>query len=173
MARKSHDPLEKAGSELFEKLALPCVWHLNQTPLTTINPQGAYSKGEHLEVDYLIPHDGVCLIGEITSRVARACPKKLKTFLKHINAIDQGLRSAKNHAARTRLWESLGVPKNDLPRFRNVRRVLGFALLTAIEECEIPPQSPVDNMVVLYRYHWDLLQEYANTIGRWAQYPFL
>ena len=173
MPSSSPNALERSGAGLFEKMAMPCSWNLNHTPLTQLNPDGAYARGDHLEVDYLLPLQDVCLVGEITDRRARYCPEKLKRFQRHLNSIDQALQGARSQGARNALWRTLGVLDEDLRLFRNVRRLLGFAILTSIEKCEIPPQDSPLNTIVLYRYDWDLLQEYANTIGHWAQHPFL
>ncbi len=169
---ESGDALEQSGARLFRRMGLDCSHGLKDAQLTALNPSGSYRTGEHLEVDYLLPHNDVCLVGEITSRTPKHCPEKLKTFRNHLNAIDHALQAAHSHSARAELWKTLGVESDLIPEFRNVRSLLGFAILTQVEECEIPPQHDLKNCVVLYKYHWDLLNEYVETIGRWARHPF-
>lgn len=47
-------------------MGLSCCSNLNHTPLVRLNPTASYAKGEHLEVDYLLPVDDACLVGENT-----------------------------------------------------------------------------------------------------------
>src|SRR4029077_5674491 len=60
--------LEKKGQRAFERMGILCCGQLADAPISSLNPRAAARKGEHLEIDYLIPLNDVCLVGEITSR---------------------------------------------------------------------------------------------------------
>lgn len=77
---KNGKELEECGVQTFEKIGLKCFGNLRQAQVNKIS--SGYPEDEHLEFDYLIPENKVCLIGEITGRThERDIKKNMKNSL--------------------------------------------------------------------------------------------
>lgn len=82
--------LEEYGANIFQKIGLTCCSDLGQVRLNDIT--SGFSEDEHIEFDYIIPCNKVCLVGEITARENKKnIKKKYNKFVKHINIISEGL----------------------------------------------------------------------------------
>jgi DGQHR domain-containing protein len=172
MAELSGKDLEEEGKRLFKSIHLNCIGDLPQVPLSRIDPTGTYAKGEHLQIDYLLPVGDTCLVGEITSRNVSGISAKYAKFREDIRLLDHALSTAKSRRTRTDLWRNLGVSGSDLVSLRDVAKIMGFMLLTEVERFEVD-LPPVDAVSILYRYEWNVLREYAQCIGGYAQCPFV
>jgi len=158
--------LQDFGEEVFTRMGLVCVSQLNQARLIEIDPSGSYSENEHLELDYLIPVEDTCLIGEITGcKNSSDIKRKYDLFRRHYNIITG--RGLDERALRL-----LGVPDNRLVNFRDITKVKGFFIATRVEKYDVD-LSKVQNIVCFYKAEWDLLNEYAECIGPYARHHFL
>lgn len=166
MQELSGTRLEDFGKEVFERLGVRCFHRLQHARLIQIDPSGSYSNNEHLEFDYLIPLDRICIIGEITSRhQSRDLERKYQRYRRHYNIL----------AARPfedRVWRLLGVPEQHISRFRNVEALRGFYISTALQKYDVSlPEVP--NIARFYKSDWESLCEYSSSIGKYAEHHFL
>jgi hypothetical protein len=81
--------LEGYGQRMFGHMRLSCFHRLNQARLIELQPGGAYSPSEHVEFDYLIPRDNVCLVVETTGRRGPAeVRRKDDRLRRHYSIVD-------------------------------------------------------------------------------------
>jgi len=114
------DELQTAGNIMFLDMGLTSVTNLNHTRLLDIDPRGAHAQGDHLEVDYLIPYNECCLVGEITGRGdAGEVRNKFRRFGRHLNVL-------RNSDSNDAFWIALGVPNDQTRAFRNITTMRGF-----------------------------------------------
>lgn len=153
--------LEDFGRGIFERLGLQCFHRLNNVLVPEIDKEGSYSSGEHLELDYLIPYDSYCLVGEITGRSDESdLRKKYKRFRSHYNVVSK-------LELNEDLWRLLGISNDDLRHFRYINKLRGFFITTQLERFDVE-LSDVEKIVRFYRKDWRLLVDYAEGIGRYA-----
>jgi DGQHR domain-containing protein len=155
--------LEEIGAKIFKTIGLNCFAHLKQAQLNDIT--SGYSENEHLEFDYLIPENKVCLIGEITGGDDEGKIKhKYYKFLKKINII-------KNIEFSEKLWEKLGITQENIKYFREINSIRGFFITTTKEKCDVT-LSKVSEMAVFYKSDFSRIEEYSQRIGTWAKNYF-
>lgn len=158
--------LEDYGKELFNKISLLCIHRLNNVRLLDLYPRGSYSEQEHLEVDYLLPYNNICLVGEITGRAtSHDVRKKYSKFRTHYNTL-------KNSTFNESFWEILGVPEEQVRNFRQVNELRGFFVTTRLEKFDVN-LSRVSEIICLYKVDWHLLKEYSQSIGQYTKHHFL
>lgn len=158
--------LENAAQEIFTRMGLVCVHRLNQAQLLKLNPSGSYSSGEHLELDYLIPYQKCCIVGEITARKnAKNVERKHQAFRDHLNLL-------KSLRLNERIWLELGVPEEYLPQFREVEIIRGSFITTNLQKFDVDLPEVAD-LACFYKADWDLIVEYSLGIGKYSKYHFL
>ncbi len=157
--------LEQYGCEIFQKIGLKCFTSLGQTKICDI--ASGYADNEHLEFDYLIPHQKVCLIGEITSR---SKPSKIRhkydKFSKQVNII-------KNAQFSEDLWLKLGIESKDIRNFQEIESIKAFFILTDQDKNNELNLAAIEDIVTLYKADLLRLIDYSETIGRWTKKYFL
>ena len=166
MERLIGDELESFAGSVFREMGLTCIGQLNNVCLLDLDPEGPYSSDEHLEFDFLIPYENTCLIGEITARSDPSdLVKKYKRFRRHYNII-RGLDLDVD------IWASLGVPSDKLNSFREIAELKGFFVTTSLQRFDVD-LTEVANIARFYKIDWDLIVEYSESIGEYAQHHFL
>ncbi|MEA5515432.1 DGQHR domain-containing protein [Nodularia sp. UHCC 0506] len=157
---------EQEGAELFNKIGLNCFYDFPQVKLNDIT--SGCKNEEHLEFDYLIPENNICLIGEITERNDDSdIRKKYDKFVKYINMIKQIYV-----AGDIELWHKLGIPEESLIHFKNVNSVQGFFITTEKERFNIN-FSNVEDVAIFYKSDFLRIKDYAERIGKWNKFYFL
>ena len=168
MPNVSGDALEDIGREVFAEMGFTCIGHLGQVRKIDVDPGGSHSSGEHIEFDYLIPYGGVCLVGEMkgtessSSSSVRSEFRKFKRSFTWLQARDLSSLD----------WRSLGVPDEHLREFRNVRELRGYFIVPHLQsfDCRI---SEIPHVACFYKSDWDLVIDYAQSIGRYAKQHLL
>ena len=156
--------LEEYGAKIFQNLGLTCCYGLNQVRLNDITT--GYSDSEHIEFDYIIPHNNVCLIGEITAREGKKEVKnRYNTFVKHINIIKQ-LDLTED------LWIKIGIRKENIKLFREIEEIEAFFITTKEEKYSFS-LSKIQNVVVFHKSDFLRIIEYSKAIGKWSKNYFL
>jgi DGQHR domain-containing protein len=167
MSNLTGNDLETYGRSVFEGMKLICINPLNQVQIKLLNPSGPYNSNEHLEMDYLIPINDVCVVGEITSR---SDPKDLQgkytKFKKHFNILSSMDLTSQY------LWEQIGVPKDKLKNFRRIRSLKGIFIDTSLQRFDVSLQK-VPNIVLYFKAEWELLVNYVSCIGEYSKHLFL
>jgi DGQHR domain-containing protein len=160
-------PLQASGKRVLEQLGLICHSDLAHAKLIEINPQGQYSKRDTCEFDYILPAGGYAILGEITSRTDPAhVVQKYRTFRRAFDAV----REARMSSA---LWRRLGVADTkQLEAFRDVHEVRGFFISSSLTPYDVDLPD-VSLIAKFYRNDWDVIKEYAQILGRFAQTAFL
>jgi DGQHR domain-containing protein len=166
MSAPTGDALEDLGREVLGRLGLRCYYDLNDTPLLELDPDGAYSSDDHLEVDYLIPVGDTCLVGEITGRADPSDVRhKHSNFKKHFNT----LRSLDIDEEE---WKSLGIPESDIGIFLKTKELKGFFITNRLQRFDVG-FTETEPISVFYKNDWELLKSYSRTIGKWTENHFL
>jgi DGQHR domain-containing protein len=161
-------PLEIEGKQVITALGLACMDALRHTPLVELDPAGAHAVGEHLEFDYLVPLDERCLVGEITSRSDPSDMRdKFGRFRHHLDIF----RIAFARDMDTALT-AMGVSVEDQARFRHVRQISGFVVMTELQHFDARLPT-VPGVVSFDELQWKLISEYAGAIGSYARPAFL
>jgi DGQHR domain-containing protein len=156
--------LEEYGYKIFRDIGLNCFYNLGQIKLSDIAPD--YSENEHLEFDYLIPHNKVCLIGEITARTDKKSIKtKYDKFVKQTNII-------KRIHFSNELWMNLGIKTEDIKLFREIEYIKVFLITTKKEKYDLT-LSDIQNMAIFYKSDFLRIIEYSKTLGKWSKNYFL
>lgn len=164
---KSGKELEQEGKCIFKAIGLDCFNDLGQVQLKDIAPE--YPNNEHLEFDYMIPIDKVCLIGEITSRDEGKINTKYKKFINQINII-------RKLEFSDYIWQKLGIKTDDIRKFRDIQSIKGFFITTTAEEgngegkIDLPE---VRDIVKFYKSDYMRLKEYSDNIGEYTRNYFL
>ena len=164
---KSGKELEQEGKCIFEAIGLKCFNDLGQVQLKDIAPE--YPNNEHLEFDYMIPIDKVCLIGEITSRDEGKINTKYKKFINQINII-------RKLEFSDYIWQKLGIKTDDIRKFRDIQSIKGFFITTTAEEgngegkIDLPEARDI---VKFYKSDYMRLKEYSDNIGEYTRNYFL
>lgn len=157
--------IQREGKTIFINIGLKCCSNLNQTRLLDIDPGGSHSSNEHLEIDYLIPYEGYCLVGEITSRASkRDVERKYQKFRNHFIFLERNISA--------NLWQLLGVPKAMERDFRGITELRGFFISTTLQRFDVN-LSKVANVARLFKVDWELLTAYSQSIGSFAKDHFL
>lgn len=157
-------PLENYGDVIFKSIGLTCFSSLGQIKLSSIT--SGYPNDEHIEFDYIIPNDRVCLIGEITARDdAGKIKNKYDKFVKSINIL-------KNIEVSDEFWIKLGIQKNDTRHFREIKVIKAFFITTKKEKFDVS-LSYIPDMAIFYSSDFLKLIEYSKTIGKWTKNYFL
>lgn len=158
--------LEQDGAEIFGAIGLTCYNNLPQVKLKNIT--SGYPDNEHLEFDYLIPENKMCLIGEITERNDKSdINEKYRKFVKFINLIKQTYRPGD-----IQFWKKLGIHEDALRYFRDIDTIKGFFITTEKEKFPIN-LSNVEDMAIFYKSDFLRLKEYAQIISKWSKSYFL
>ncbi|PSB09017.1 DGQHR domain-containing protein [Pleurocapsa sp. CCALA 161] len=156
--------LEEYGNKIFNNIGLTCFSSLGQIRLSTI--ASGYAENEHIEFDYIIPNNKICLIGEITARDDKEkIKKKYDKFIKQINII-------KNIEFSEAFWIKLGIQQKDIRPFREIDSIKAFFITTKKEKCDVS-LSEIKDIAVFYKSDFLKVIEYSETIGRWTQNYFL
>lgn len=166
MAELIGSELEDFGQTVFTRMGLTCIHRLNQVRLIDIDSSGPYSRDEHLELDYLIPYEDTCLVGEITGRSDSSdVENKYRQFRRHFDMVR---RLVPNES----IWQSIGVPDAYLNRFRKISNIKGFFITTRLQRFDVN-LSEVAGIACFYRIDWQLIEQYSQAIGRYTKYHFL
>jgi hypothetical protein len=164
LQEKTGEELEEFGATIFKAIGLNCFDNLPQIRLNDI-AQG-YSEDAHIEFDYVLPVNKVCLIGEITGRDGeRDIKRKYDKFIKSFNII-------KDKEVLGELWRKLGIKENNLREFRQIEIIKGFFITTTKDRFDFT-LSNVGDIVVFYKSDFKRLQYYSQSIGKWTKYYFL
>jgi len=164
LQRLAEPELENYGNGIFKDIGLNCFSSLGQIKLSNIT--SGYPDEEHIEFDYIIPNDKVCLIGEITARTDVGKVKnKYDKFVKSINIL-------KNISFSERFWMKLGIQEKDIRYFREVESIKAFFITTRKEKFDVN-LSFVPDTVVFYSSDFLKVIEYSKAIGRWTKNYFL
>lgn len=156
--------LEDYGDGIFKSIGLTCFSLLGQIRLSSIT--SGYPDDEHIEFDYIIPNDRVCLIGEITARDNEGkIKKKYDKFVNQINIL-------KNIQFSEDFWIKLGIQKKDTRYFREIESIKAFFITTKKEKFDVN-LSYIADMAVFYSSDFSKLIEYSKTIGKWTKSYFL
>lgn len=166
MADLTGSDLEDHGQKIFTRIGVVCIHRLKHVRLLDLDPSGSYSSDEHLELDYLIPYDGICLLGEITARKNSAdIKRKYQRFRQHFNIINR-LKIDDS------VWRSLGVHDKDLRYFRNIKYLKGFFITRYLQKFDVN-LGDIANISCFYKRDWEVICEYSQTIGTYAKYHFI
>ena len=158
--------LERHGKEVFTRMGLTCVYPLNQVRLRDLSPEGPYSSEEHLEFDYIIPYQNVCLIGEITGRSSlSSIRRKYRSFKRWYDIVS-------HKTINEDLLTVLGVSTDKIRPFRDVSEFRGFFITTCFQRFDVSLQD-VSGVALFFESDWRLLEEYSECIGEYALFPFL
>ncbi|MGL4759627.1 MAG: DGQHR domain-containing protein [Patescibacteria group bacterium] len=156
--------LEEYGVKIFQDIGLTCCSNLGQVRLNDIT--SGFSEDEHIEFDYIIPHNKVCLIGEITAREdKKEIKKKYDKFTKHINII-RGIKFSES------LWIKLGIKPENLKLFREIEYIKSFFITTLKNRYDLT-LSDVEDTAKFYQSDFLRIIEYSTSIGKWAKNYFL
>ena len=160
-------PLQDFGQQVFTTMGLDSIGSLNQVRLVGIAPSGPYTRDEHIEFDYLIPYENICLVGEITARQnPDSVRNKYRRFRQHYDILRQ-------LAGRDEgFWRKLGVPTENLSGFRQINDFRGFFITTRLQRFDVE-LSPAPAIVRFYATDWHLLVAYSDSIGAYAADHFL
>jgi DGQHR domain-containing protein len=162
MAENKGKMVEASGLKVFQEMGFFCLGELNNVPLINIDPDGPFSKSDHLEIDYLISEGEHCFFGEITTRSnAGSVSSKYKKFKNHLNT----LKKAKKD---DQFWLELGVPKKYLSKFRATKYFKGFFILTDLQRFDVKFEE-AKGIITLYKTDWDLIKSYSESIGLYAK----
>lgn len=156
--------LEEYGRNIFEKIGLQCFTDLGQTKLNEIT--SGCAEDEHLEFDYLIPNNQVCLIGEITSRDGdKNIGKKYDKFVKQVKII-------KDTSISTEIWNKLGIESENIRFFREIESIKAFFILTKKDRVDVN-LSKIEDIAIFYKADFFKIVEYSEAIGIWTKNYFL
>ena len=156
--------LEEYGAKIFKDIGLTCCHGLGQVRVNDIVT--GYQDNEHLEFDYIIPYNNVCLIGEITARENKKdIKKKYDKFIQQFNLI-------KNLNFSEDLWSKLGIKQEHIKLFREIEEIKAFCITTKQEKYNLTLNG-VSDLVVLHKADFLRIVEYSKTIGKWAKNYFL
>jgi len=158
--------LENHGQAIFETIGLSSFHNLNDVRLLDLDPTGAHGSGEHLELDYLILFGDTCLVGEITSRTS---PKEAKAKYKRFNS---QFNLVRDRPIEDSLWTTLGVPKEQVHRFREVTKFRGFFMVTKLEKFDVELED-VPNVNKFFSTDCELIEEYSESLGTYSKPVFL
>ncbi len=166
MTETSGTELEDDGQRIFQQIGVACVHRLNQTPLQKLDPSGPHSVDEHLEFDYLIPVDNVCLFGEITART------RASDIISKYGRFRTQFSLMMSVELKAEVWSLLGVPEERLREFRDVTELKAFFIVTRLEHFDVNlPNAP--KVACFYKTDWNLLENYAECIGKYTRPLFL
>lgn len=161
------EELEKFGRQIFLQMGLKCFGTLNQVRLLDIDPTGSHGESDHTEVDYLIPYNNFCLVGEITAREnITNLRKKYRKFMSTLNLINN-IGNVNDD-----VWRLFGIENNDLRSFRNVNQFFGFFISSRLEVFDVQLDD-VNNIACFFQPEWERLIDYANIIGTYSKHSFL
>ncbi len=157
--------LQDFAQAIFAEMGFICVHNLSHVALQSLDEGGSYSKGENLEVDFLIPWGRTCLVGEITGRSNERDVRNKYQKFRQSHQIISRLNVADN------TWRLLGIPETHLRAFRDVSEFKGMFIATKLERFDVD-LSAVQNIACFYRSDWRVLVAYSKTIGPYAKYHF-
>lgn len=158
--------IQAEGQEIFEKMGFACFDDLGQVRLCDLAPGRPVSQNEHLEFDYLIPFGNVCLICEITDRKNhRDVQRKYNKFRSQFDFF----ASIKNFEKFT----FFNIPHEKLRLFRELKETRGVFITTSLQEFDLDLPRIQGSLNIFYKHEWNLLKEYAETITKFAKFPFL
>ena len=158
--------LEDEGSKIFSALDLTCFGRLNNVRLIDIDPNGLHSRGEHLEIDYIIPFNNYCLIGEITARSnEREIRRKYSKFRAQFDLL-------RNLDWNGNVCATIGIPRDKEWKFSSITEFRGFFISTKFERVDVD-LSNCANIVCFFKSDLSLLATYGNCIGKYYKNHFL
>lgn len=166
MSTLTGTPLEVEGQKILASMDFVCLHDLGQALKIEVHPGGAYSSGEHVEFDYLIPNGQTCVVGEMKGTLnASTLKNEYKKFRVSFNWLKDRVEKGDLSEAN---WKALGVPDSHVHYFRDVRVVRGFIVAPYLQklDCNL---SPVPGIARFYKSDWDLIVEYARSIGPYAR----
>lgn len=156
--------LENYGDKIFKNIGLTCFSSLGQIKLNDIT--SGYLEDEHIELDYIIPHHQVCLVGEITARDDnKNIKEKYDKFKNQINIL-------KNIEFTEDFWRKLNIQDTDIRYFREINSIKAFFITTKKERFDVNI-SNIENIVIFYKSDFLRIVEYSKSIGRWAKNYFI
>ncbi len=159
------EELQNFGRRVFSKLGLTCFTNLPQVPLQKLDKTGVHGVGNHLEFDYLIPVNDMCLIGEISSR---STPKHEK---EKFGRFSQNFNLVSKLSIDDEFWRQLGIQDSDLHYFKGVTKLRGFTITTKLQKFDL--DFAIDKIVPFYLSDWKLIADYADVLGNNAKNIFL
>lgn len=151
--------LERQGYEVLSKIGLEVANDLDHVEITEFRDDAAYSEGEHLEVDYLVPTEDTLLVGEITGRSSKKKVKgKLDRFIKSYRAI-----SEKDKLTRDDLLQ-LGVEEDEVQYFLGYDNFKAFFITNKFSKYEINLNN-YQHLFKITKNEWNTLSTYSRSIG--------
>lgn len=162
----SGDDLEEFCKRVFTKLGLRCFLSKQQIKLASIDQESSYTSGQHTEFDFLIPHENICIVGEITAR------KNVEDIKKKYKKFRVALDTLRRSSFNLNLWKELGIDQGDLRYFRQIQNVLGVFIVTKLEAFDLDLEV-LENIHIIHKSQWRMIIDYANTIGNYGAKYFL
>lgn len=157
--------LERNGLETLQKMDFKCFGDLGHIQVKSVFPDATISHGEHFEFDYFALVGNKCLVGEMSGLGnERDIERKYKRFCHNFEFL-RGARDAN-------FFGHFNIPSGDRHLFDEVRSIQGFFIAHEHERFDLD-LAEVENVRVICREDWDTIEQYAEYMGRYAQYPFL
>jgi len=151
---------------VYERMQFVCFGHLGHKQITYLFPDRAATPDEHLEFDHFLLYSDVCIIAEISGLSdKRAVKEKYERFCDSINLV----RGSSNPAGVLRKFD---IPQESLHLLDPIRRVSAFFIAGKHERYDVEIRE-LNQVPILYASDWRLICSYVESIGRYAQYPFL
>jgi hypothetical protein len=165
MAEITGKRLENVAQKKLTSLGLTCIHGLRQARLQELDPSGPHAPGDHLELDFLVPHGNICVVGEVDGRgTPDSVRDKFDRFRRHFALL-------KRLQFGERFWREIGVPRRSLRVFRNVDDLRAIYIAARVQRFDVSlPQET--GILTLYQADWKVLRSYADAIGRYGR-PYI
>lgn len=151
---------------VYERMQFVCFGHLGHKQIVHLFPNRAATSDEHVEFDHFLLYGDICIIAEISGLSdKRDVKEKYERFCDRVNLV----REASNPAAVLRKFD---IPKESLYLLDSIRRVASFFIAGKHERYDVKI-GELNQVPILYAADWRLICSYVESIGRYAQYPFL
>jgi DGQHR domain-containing protein len=159
---------EQSGIELFKRLGFQCFGNTGQIKKRDLFPNtDTLGSGEHLEFDYLLPYNELCIVGEITGRINKQDVKnKYEKFRNHVNLFSS------SHLKLKEAVELFDIPDESRRLFDSVKSIKPFFVIPEHERYDID-LGIQSGIPVLYRSDWNMLQKYAEYMASYTKNLFL
>ena len=157
---------ERKALDIFLAMDLKAYGDLGDIQLATVFPDLSFSSSKHFEFDFFILFDDTCLVGELSGLGGkRNIKRKYSTFCDHFSL----LKSTDNASD---VFTHFNIPKKDRYIFAEVQNFKAF-FIAEKHECFDVKLDLVQDVSIIYKNEWNILESYVKTIGHYAKYPFL
>lgn len=151
---------------IYERMQFTCFGALGHRRILDLFPNRVVSADAHLEFDHFLLYEDICVIGEISGLSdKRDVETKYKRFCEHVSI----LREASN---LSEVLCKFNIPLDRKYLFNRVRQVSSFFIAGKHEKYDVDIRE-LSQVPVLYASDWRLVCSYVDSIGKYAQYPFL